>query len=219
MAQNDPADIAALTEVFKGPQPEGRNTTIRFSNKGNLVVDTEAAKALAAAMSSNSWVEQVNFNGTGFGAAYEQILPALCDSKQIYSLNLGRGYLDNRHVIYLARAIEAKLPVRLDIVTVADNALGEAGVEQLVEAFNRLPAEPRKLLLANNVPCPLSERAVEALVKLRARAADVVFGAGPAGRMLEARVAMAAIENDALKRQVNMKQAEVRASDCLLALS
>ena len=215
MADSTPANVDELIATLgAGAPPEGKSTSVRFANKGSLATDAAKLEQLCAALRGNKWCVHLFFSGTTFtGAkAWPSVLAACCQMATLFSLYLTDSGLDAAAGVALARALGEHRPPALQILQLAGNALGAAAIEQLAEAARGLPKAPGKLLLAAEAAVPLTERAIAALVALRERDGAVAFGAGPAGRAVEALVAMASIQNATAKKAVQRKQRELRAA-------
>ena len=212
---NKPANVDELIATLgAGAPPEGKSATVRFDSKGSLATDAAKLEQLCAALRGNKWCVHLLFSGTNFtGAkAWPSLLAACCEVATLLGLYLNDCSLDAAAGVALARALGEHRPPALAYLRLAGNALGAAAIEQLAEAARGLPIALREFLLATEAAVPLTERAITALVALRERDGAVVFGAGPAGRAVEALVAMASIQNATARKAVQRKQRELRAA-------
>eukprot|EP00964_Phaeocystis_antarctica_P102378 scaffold67725_cov69-Phaeocystis_antarctica.AAC.1 len=215
MGDNEPANVDELIATLSaGAPPEGKGDIVRFTHKGSLATDAAKLEQLCAALRGNKWCEQLHFRGTNFtGAkAWPSILAACCEMATLFALYLDDCSLDAAAGVALARALGEHRPPALEHLMLPGNALGEMAIEQLAEAARGLPKALGNFLLAAEAAVPLTERAIVALVALRERNGAVAFGAGPAGRAVEARVAMASIQNATARKAVQRKQRELRAA-------
>ena len=216
MADSTPANVDEFIAILgaAGAPPEGKNTVVRFASKGSLATDAAKLEQLCAALRGNKWCVHLFFDGTTFtGAkAWPSVLAACCQMATLFALYLNNSGLDAAAGVALARALGEHRPPALEHLQLAGNALGAAAIEQLAEAARGLPTALGSILLAVEAAVPLTERAIAALVALRERDGAVAFGAGPAGRAVEALVAMASIQNATAKKAVQRKQRELRAA-------
>ena len=215
MSAHQPANVDELIATLSaGAPPKGKGTDVRFDNKGSLATDASKLEQLCAALRGNKWCAHLFFSGTNFtGAkAWPSLLAACCEMATLFALYLNNSGLDAANGVALARALGEHRPPALQHLYLTGNALGEMDIEQLAEAARGLPMALGKLLLAAGAAVPLTERAIVALVALRERNGAVAFGAGPAGRAVEALVAMASIQNATAKKAVQRKQRELRAA-------
>eukprot|EP00931_Biecheleriopsis_adriatica_P101119 TRINITY_DN76331_c0_g1_i1.p1 TRINITY_DN76331_c0_g1~~TRINITY_DN76331_c0_g1_i1.p1 ORF type:complete len:632 (+),score=98.27 TRINITY_DN76331_c0_g1_i1:55-1950(+) len=207
MVEVAPTNVDELIKILEGPRPFDGCTSVRFESRGKVDLTDTQTTALAAAVKQCSWLQIIFLRATMFGLKWSTLLPAIGGNPNLLSFFCGDCGIQPAAFVELSRSIVDH--ANLACIVVPDNEFDEASVELLVEACRSCQKTIKTVLLSVKKFAPVTGRALQSMAAIARRSPNCVFGQGPKGRIIQALVATAGIENPDAAKNLSLLQEQL----------